>query len=72
MTSVTWHQVQQALTACIAKHPIVDQVLPKESGPLVELLGIMACQRCDELRADQVRHECIEAVQTWTGQQAPS
>ena len=33
MTSVTWHQVQQALKACIAKHPIVDQVLPKESSP---------------------------------------
>ena len=68
MTKLTLEQVQRAFEACLAVHPIVDQVLPKESGPLAELLGIMAYERSDFLEMSSVRPACVEAVERWTAE----
>lgn len=66
MNKVTLEEVQRAFAACLAAHPIVDQVLPKESGPLAELLGIMAYERTDTLDTQSVRPACMEAISRWS------
>jgi hypothetical protein len=67
--TITLQQVQDAIARCFARHPIVNQELPKQSLPLAELLGLMAYARAKQMDWAELTPTQQQAFQQWS--QAP-